>query len=229
MLNDDQREFIRRAYHLRGRWAVSVQNPVVLSVLFLLALLLSSCSSVSQIAPHPPTGTSPPTATLLPTPTAPPLGPVPQDCPPGPTPQTFDPAIGIVVGAGPVWVAGLVGPHAELVWGPVEAAQYHTSNGWIHKFRYIVATNIGGLVTIEGANLKDNAPLRPSADDQASTSTATRLVLDTQDPYITNRIGQWTNFPGGLTIPEAGCYMLEAAWPGGHWQITFAAGEVPSD
>jgi len=35
---------------------------------------------------------------------------------------------------------------------------------------------------------------------------------------------QWAEFPGSLTILKAGCYYLEATWPGGSWHITFAAG-----
>lgn len=195
---------------------------------FLAALLSSSCSAEPPLASHPPTATLPLTATLAPTPTPPPLGAVPQDCPPGPTPQTIDPAFGNAVGAGPVWGIGMVGPQAELVWSPEDAARYHTPTGWNHKFLYVVATKVDGLVTIHGTNLGDGAPLRPSADDQTPASTATTLVLDTRAPSITNRVDQWTELPGGLSIPEAGCYALEADWPGGHWRITFAAGEVPA-
>jgi hypothetical protein len=31
-------------------------------------------------------------------------------------------------------------------------------------------------------------------------------------------------YPSYLFIPRAGCYVLEASWPGGHWRIPFAAG-----
>ncbi len=215
-------------------WFLSLRK-VVLSrkllislVTMLLFFLLSSCSTSNRIVPHTSTSTPSSTITLIPTPTLPPLGAVPQNCPPGPTFQTL-PSIGNVVGTGPVRVDGLVGPPDALVWSPKEAVQYHTQNGWIHKFLYLVATDVDGLVTIHGMNLQDGSPLLPGADDQAPASTATMLVLDVHEPSITNRVDQWTEFPGALTIPKAGCYALEADWPGGHWQITFAAGEVPSD
>lgn len=40
-------------------------------------------------------------------------------------------------------------------------------------------------------------------------------------------INQWKDFPSHLFIPTAGCYTLEASWPGGQWRITFAAGQEP--
>jgi hypothetical protein len=86
-----------------------------------------------------------------------------------------------------------------------------------------------GLITIHGANVRDGLPLQLGADGQAPTSTATTLVLDVHNPNITNRNDQWTQFPGALFIPNAGCHYVEADWPGGQWHITFAAGEVPSD
>ncbi len=218
------------------RQVIPVRSAPVQLVVVLLALLLGSCFAESPHASHPPTAMLSPTASLAstptppsPSPTVPPLGAVPQNCPPGPAPQPVDPNFGSAVGAGPVWGVGMIGPHAELVWGPAEAARYYSQNVWHHKFLYVVATTIGGLVTIHGANLRDGVPLRPSADDQAPASSATTLVLDTHDPTITNRVDQWTELPGDLAIPEAGCYALEADWPGGHWRVTFAAGEVPSD
>ena len=92
----------------------------------------------------------------------------------------------------------------------------------------MVSTSYQGVVTFHGANLRDGSPLYPDAQDADPASTPTTLVVDTRNPNIANRGPQWTQFPGGLTIPKAGCYSLEATWSGGSWRITFAAGVVPS-
>jgi len=211
-------------------------------------LLLVSCTQISQ----PTTSATPtvdsahltafaqpyPTYTPLPTPTPSPtslggasakLGPVPQDCLPGPTPQSIDGAFGPVVGAGPVWAGNFIGPHATLAWLPPTISAMHNQYGWPHKLLWVVADSVKGLVIIRGANLRDGSSLRPHAEQEVATSTPTILVLDPQDPNLINHADQWAEFPGSLTIPKAGCYYLEATWPGGSWRITFAAGVVPSN
>lgn len=178
-----------------------------------------------------------PTYPPLPTPTPKPtplggarakLGPLPQDCPPGPTPKDVVSNTGPVVGAPPVWASGFIGPHAALVWDSSLADQLHNQYGWPHKLLWVVEDSMKGLVAIRGANLRDGSPLLPGADGQEPTSTLTVLVLDPQDAKRAQYVDQWAEFPGGLTIPKAGCYYLEATWPGGSWRITFAAGVVSS-
>jgi len=179
-----------------------------------------------------------PTYPPLPTPTPSPtqlggasarLGPVPQNCPPGPAPQSIDTAFGPVIGAGPVWAGNFIGPHATLAWLPPVTSAIHNRYGWPHKVLWVVADSFKGLVTIRGANLRDGLSLRPHAEQEVATSTPTTLVLDPQDPNLINHADQWAEFPGSLTIPKAGCYYLIATWPGGSWRITFAAGVVPSN
>ena len=140
-----------------------------------------------------------------------------------------------MVGAGPAWVGG-IGTYKQvplaLVWAPGDALASHYQNGWAHKDLWVVATTLHGSVTIRGTNLSTGAPLYPDAEYAEASSTPTAMVLDPSDPTVVsqdaNRDAQWTQFPGGLTIPGAGCYSLEATWPGGSWQMTFAAGLVPS-
>ncbi len=212
-----------------------------------LLLLLVSCTLISQ-----PTTSATPTVdsahltafaqpypTYPPLPTPPPsptplggastrLGPAPQNCPPGPVLKQVVSNTGLVAGSSPVWAGGFIGPHATLAWLPPVTSPIHNQYGWGHKLLWVVADSVKGLVTIHGANLRDGSPLLPSADGQAPTSTLTLLVLDPQDPHRAMYVDQWAEFPGGLTIPKAGCYYLEATWPGGSWRITFAAGMVPS-
>ncbi len=204
-----------------------------------LLLLLASCTQVAQptTSATPTVASAHPTASVPAAPTSSPsplgkqsarLGPVPQDCPGAVLKQAVS-NTGPVVGGSPVWAGGFIGPRAMLVWSPSEAVTYHNRYGWSHKLLWVVQNNVKGLVRIHGTNLRDGSLLRPDAEQEAPTSTSTLLVLDPQDPNLTNRVDQWAEFPGGLTIPEAGCYYLEAQWPGGSWRITFAAGMVPSN
>ncbi len=212
-----------------------------------LMLLLTACTtSSSPQAGHTsianisiPT----PTATVQPSPTPSPfggasasLGPLPQTCSLSSIriPKTISPEFAPMVGAGPAWGGGIISykqvPLA-LVWAPGDALTSHEEYGWGHKLLWVVATTLYGSVTIHGANLSTGAPLYPDAEYASVASTPTNLILDPSDPTVlnqnANRDDQWTQFPGGLTVPSAGCYSLEATWPGGSWHLTFAAGLVP--
>lgn len=206
-----------------------------------LILITASCTtSPGTQATFTPTAI--PASPLLPaTPTPPPtptpfggnlarLGPLPISCSPGgPAPQNISPDFGPAVGANPVWMgAGAFRKLGPLVlqWSPSDAVDNHDQYGWSHKFLIVVATSYQGIVTLHGTNMSDGSPVSFGAQDAVTTGKATTLVLDTRSPTIANRNDQWTQFPGGLDIPKAGCYRLEAQWQRGSWSITFAAGTV---
>lgn len=140
-----------------------------------------------------------------------------------------------MVGAGPVWGGG-INTYKQvplaLVWSPGDALTSHSQYGWEHKLLWVVSTPLRGGVTIHGTNLSTGAPLHARAEYASTASTPTTLILDPRDPTVlsqdANRDAQWTQFPGSLTVPSAGCYSLEAVWSGGNWRLTFAAGVVPS-
>ena len=216
----------------------SIYSRATLLLSFILLLAACSQTPSPQVSNTPTVKNSLPTvvATFPATPTVPAtplggtsakLGPVPQNCPPGPAPQTIDPNFGDAVGTSKVWGVGFMGPHAMLVWSPTFADEFHNQYGWPHKLLWAVDDSVKGLVTLHGANLRDGSPLRPDADGAAPTSTPTTLVLDGSSSNV-NRADHWDEFPGDLTIPKAGCYYLVATWSGGSWRITFAAGEVAS-
>ena len=215
-----------------------------------LLLLLTACTGASSPqAGHTPTvNVSIPTRTATaqpsPTPTLSPsggasasLGPLPQTCPLSSirVPKTISPAFAPMVGAGPAWGGG-IGSYKQvplaLVWSHDDALTFHSQHGWKHKLLWVVATTLHGSVTIHGANLSTGAPLYADAEYASAASTPTTLVLDPSDPTVlsqdANRDAKWTQFPGSLSVPAAGCYSLEATWPGGSWHLTFAAGLVPS-
>ena len=202
-----------------------------------LMLVITACSQV--VAPQPtkaPTvAVSTPTTmitsqpTLSPTPTIPapaPLGLTPHNCPSGSAPKDIAPSyFASAVGAAPAWTVAFIGPRATLLFGENHTmyswVQYD-QHGWEHKFLWVLGPSYTGIVTFHGANLTDATPLWLSADNVPGMTTS--LVLDTRDPTVVNRPGEWVEFPGGIDIPRAGCYYLQANWPGGSWRITFSAG-----
>lgn len=210
-------------------------------------LLLTACTtSTSPQAGQTPIATvsiSPPVARAQPSPTpslfggaSASLGPLPQTCPLSSirAPKTLT-EFGPMVGAGSAW-AGAIRSYKQvplaLVWSPNDALEEHNQYGWGHKLLWVVATHVQGAVTIHGMNLQTGIPLYPDAEYAEASSTPTALILNPSDPTVVsqdaNRDDQWTQFPGGLTVPGAGCYELSAIWPGGGWHLTFAAGVVPS-
>jgi hypothetical protein len=213
-----------------------------------LVLTLTACTgSPAPQAEHPPTVsastlTSP--AQLSPTPSPSPfggasaqLGSLPLTCPSSSIhmPKTISPQFAPAVGAGPAWGVGISSYQQvplALVWDPGTALTTHEEYGWGHKLLWVVATHLQGAVTIHGTNLRTGTPVYPDAEYAEASSTPAALILNPSDPTVVsqdaNRDDQWTQFPGGLTVPGAGCYSLEATWPGGSWHLTFAAGLVPS-
>ncbi len=198
-----------------------------------LILVLVSCTQAPspQAAKTPTVGSSTLTptaiATLLPTPTgsatgieasAENVGPVPQDCPPGPAPREVDPSeFGPGVGGFPVWGIGFEGPHATVHLNGLLSGVY----GWGVKVLWAVGPHYTSTVTLHGGNLRTGSPLWLGGGDGLALS----LVLDPLHPgTITGSDHGWAEFPGGMDVPQAGCYYLEAHWPGGSWRITFAAG-----
>jgi len=168
--------------------------------------------------PYPTDTPLPPTT---PTSTPPPLGAVPQDCPPGPTPQPISPYIGPAIGSSPVWAVGFGGPHAVLHI-PVSYDTYIPQYGWTWKLIWEVGPNYTHRITLRGGDLRNSTSLW----FQFSGDPTTSPILDAQTPdhpesVIGNNWAEWGSY---LYIPAAGCYYLEASWPGGHWRITFAAG-----
>jgi hypothetical protein len=206
-----------------------------------LILVLTACTEGSS----PPTrlraaSTAASALALTPTPyggAAAPLGPLPASCPASPPPATivtnrhFAQFEGPAVGFGPVWV-GIGGYHRlplAVVWDQRYAAQLHTSQGWSAKLAWLVSRAYHGEVTFAGHSLADGLPLYPEARyGLQAKSTPTGLVVDPNDSGVTQAYPDptWSLFVGGITIPHAGCYQLDAHWKGDAWRIIFAAGTV---
>lgn len=192
-----------------------------------LILVIVSCTQAqsSQATRTPTIGSTP---TPLPTLTRPaPLGLAPLNCPSRLAPKKVNTGNASVIGRAPAWVNDFFGTDQRpiLLFGENHIMYswiQYDEHGWGHKFLYVVGPAYTGVVTFHGANLRDGAPLWLEADNVPTTTTS--LVLDPQDPTVVNRPGDWVEFPGGLDIPKAGCYYLEADWAGGSWRMIFAAG-----
>jgi hypothetical protein len=145
------------------------------------------------------------------------------------TDRTFAQFRGPAVGSGPVWVG--IGGHGDLplavVWDQQYTADLHTSLGWSNKLAWVVSRAYHGEVTFSGRSLEDGLPLYPEARYFVTAqSTPMVLVVDPNAADVTQAYPDpnWTLFVGGITVPHAGCYQLDAHWRGGAWQIIVAAG-----
>jgi hypothetical protein len=145
------------------------------------------------------------------------LGPIPQDCPPGPTPQSISPNLTDVVGGSPVWLTPVTG---------IPSSVPFTQFGWPDKVIWEVEPSYTEQIMVHGGSLRDGTQLWIELNNAHPTTTA---VLDPQNPgHDPSVVGNgWAEWGSYIYIPKADCYYLEATWPEGHWYLTFAAGALP--
>ncbi|HEY8284089.1 MAG TPA: hypothetical protein VIJ28_06860 [Chloroflexota bacterium] len=161
---------------------------------------------------------------------APTIGGVPKNCPDTThfvsLFNVFDDgkAYGGLVGSAPAWLRGFSGPAATLTFGGV----YQPGYGWGRKVLFVLKRGFKGTVTMSGGSVRGHAPLWFDAVEVGALDRPVRrLTLQaTRQLAFAGGAGprQWPTFPGGITVPRAGCYYVEATWPGGKWRLTFAAG-----
>ena len=199
-----------------------LSQTIVLGLLFVTA-------ACSQTAPAPRVSTSStvirPTPTLFPTlvPTATPLplGAAPSNCTPGPTVRPIFPQLGPGIGTAPLFVFGVEGGSRPLLIPPYDT--YVSPYGWTWKIIWEVGPHFSSKITLRGKNVHTGAPIWFQLLDEPIVSSA---VLDPQSPdHPVPAAGagyeEWGSY---IFIPAAGCYQIEATWPGGQWGFPFAAG-----
>ncbi len=148
-------------------------------------------------------------------------------CPRGPA-LTVLPALSLaVVGTAPVWVVGL-DPDGPLPLGLGNQAKH----GWPIKIPWLEKRAYTGTVMVQVRAWPHGRLLWLQGADQRPH---TILVLDPRHPSFvplrkdTRHPGRlvtdsaWKGFSSMLFIPRAGCYMLQARWPGGRWSVPFTA------
>lgn len=161
------------------------------------------------------------------------LGLVPRTCPAG-TPRT---ALGhieglsgpLMAGYGPFPVAGLAfdGPHATLQYSTnaqMLRLSWQPPYGWLHKMLWFMNPRFKGRVTLRGGALHGVGPVWFSLDGPGQKVTRTPLLDPLHQAVVPGPKGSWPQFPGYMYVPHAGCYYIDAHWPGGRERITFAAG-----
>src|SRR5205823_5735841 len=144
---------------------------------------------------------------------------VPPGCPASPSPKTISPDFGKGIGSSPVWAVGFSGGITLHVGNPKWVT--YTPYGWTRKILWVVKPGYMRPVTLRGADLLHGRPLWFQIGVHNPSTSPT---LNPQKPGIPIQHDHWTEFPSYLFIPKAGCYFLEARWPGGKWRQAFAAG-----
>jgi hypothetical protein len=187
--------------------------------------LLFVTMACSQTAPTP--HVSSPTAVIRSTPTLPPvltptttpplLGSVPQNCPSSPAPRNIFPDVGPGYGTSPVWAFGL----ETTIRIPTSYDSY-TQYGWTWKVIWRVSSSYTHLVSLHARNLSRGTPLWFQIGDQAPSTSPVLDALHTAHSSASE--ASWIEWGSYIYIPMAGCYQIEATWPGGQWSISFAAG-----
>lgn len=152
----------------------------------------------------------------------PPLGAVPATCPANAPPTPLPHGLGAAIGMGPVWVVGFT-PGLSLHLGNPHLL-WHDSHGWERKVGWVIGPRYHQRVGLRGWALGTRVPLWFQFGGQAP---GTAPILDPRRPqaFFPGLPAGWVAFPSYLVIPRAGCYVLEASWPGGLWRLTFAAGQ----
>ena len=162
---------------------------------------------------------------------------------PGPPPRSCTPAapwpsyvskesgsFGGAIGASPVWAVGFDGPQANKL------LRGYSRYGWMTFVDFYVEPGVTAQVIVSGERLSDSVPMWISVSDVRETNfgqraPSVRVILNPQErglpvyDNLSRGIGEdWALWSGVLYLPAAGCYALEASWPGGSWRVTFAAG-----
>ncbi len=219
----------RRSTKYMTDWIMSVRTRDVFHRVNGLALLVVGEVLIGLLLVGLPLGDSTGSAA------SPRLGPIPSACPVGSAPTTLGQAEGpgptiVGYGAFPVWGLAFEGGQATLRWGTnpqMLRLQWQPPYGWQHRMLWLVKPSFRGRIELRGGSLRGGQPLWFALDgpDQAVTQA---LMLDPQRMLINHGPkGAWPQFPGDVYVPQAGCYYLDARWPGGrHWRISFAAGQA---
>jgi hypothetical protein len=170
---------------------------------------------------------SPPAATIASAPTPPRparrLAVAPTDCT-GRTPRMVGFGdYGNLIGTSPVW-AGVYaafnrGQHAYHV----EAGAPRTAHGWRVKVLWVVAPKIESPVRVVGGELGGGQSLWFEVAER-DNQPVFAAVLNPAMPSVPPSGDGYKEFPSYVYIPRAGCYLLEARWPGGHWCLVFGLG-----
>lgn len=197
-------------------------------LLGILTLLLSSCAtstSIQHITRTPSQAPPSPTPRPVLTPVTGLLDPVPADCQPVSPPATLTYKqfgggfIGPVTlhGGGQAWLTrNITALHLNQD-GPQPMPET--------KVLWATGPNPTHTITVQGQDQHTGTPVWFRID-QSSPATTLELVPgeSDRDGTTTPDGSTWEIWGTSLIFVKAGCYQLEARWPGGKWVMTIAAG-----
>lgn len=124
------------------------------------------------------------------------------------------------LGNAPVWVASFDGTAARpTVYFDEQYYRAFTSSGWAWHVLLIAQAGTAGTIELRGSDQRRGAALRLGTD---TAETTTALTFAAAQPVWS--VGRWLEWPAWIFLPGAGCYTLDARWPGGSWRLVFAAG-----
>lgn len=195
----------RRWLRARSGWAVAV-----------IAMLACSPGS-STPGPTATSGGTPPVVES-------PLGYAPDACPGSQPPQTLRSDLGLALGTSPVWAVGFMSARVSGAYlrrpGTVQRQGYPMKILWVMDHATGLTTHVRGRY--------NSSPVWLQVIDGKGPLEGTDLVLDPKHPSDTTSVtggsADLLRFPGQVFVPSAGCYSLQASWPGGSWTATFSAG-----
>jgi hypothetical protein len=211
----------------RRRQGILVVMTLILAVTLLL-LLATQDTGDQQHAMTVLTPGSRATQSLLVRMSTPPpsaLAPAPMRCPES---TTSHPQLGHIIyyatvayGVPPVWMLGLQSqPQGRVVHFEAFPPLTYTVHGWRWRILVVSTPGFRGQITLSGEQIAGGLSTALLLDAGAGLMSLVRL-----DPHNPTTTGQgWAQWPIYVYLPGSGCYFLAARWPGGNWQISFAAG-----
>ena len=128
------------------------------------------------------------------------------------------PTIGRAIGAAPIFAADFGAGRAKL---HVENGP-HTKYGWRVKVLVVVDAEQKETLSL---GLRRVGTRRALWLRILGQRPSTRPVLDPAHPPVpVEESPQWREFPSYWFLPSAGCFQVDARWPGGAWTRRFAGG-----
>ena len=150
-----------------------------------------------------------------------PLGALPARCPANTVTATY-----------PLMQLGSIGKRLGTLVVPADPRNYSSGVGWGVKRVWFVTHGFSSYVLLRGARLLGGPSLHFTSDGSSTQLLAkgTLLRLDAHKYLQVNspRILDLDGFHSAIFVSQAGCYGLEAQWPGGKWRLIFAAGSSPA-
>jgi hypothetical protein len=144
------------------------------------------------------------------------LGAAPTVCGPPPPLSRPNANYAPMVGGAPFWFAPGIGADSAL---HITADGPHTELGWRVKTLWVVAKQLGAPVTVRVGGLAGER----MRIQFGGARTYTSFLLDPANPRAFHD-PEMADFPSYAYFPKAGCYFVDAAWPGGTTRVFVGVG-----